>query len=127
MPSQIHFENPRESRCALRRGKLSIFSFFIILFFCIVKGAVAVPALVQEVASAASGTAISFSLSFPKNTVAGDLIVVGFDFATTTTASSSSANAAASPTRWKAPGSTPGNVTARENEAPPHAAFLEGI
>ncbi|MGA2986504.1 MAG: choice-of-anchor D domain-containing protein, partial [Terriglobia bacterium] len=88
MPSQIHFENHQGSRCAMRRAKLSIFSFFVILFFCVVKGTTAAPVFVQEAANTTSGTTISFSLSFPKNTVAGDLIVVGFDFATTTTASS---------------------------------------
>ena len=38
--------------------------------------------LVQVTAGAASGTASTFSLTFPKNTVAGDLILVGFDFNT---------------------------------------------
>jgi hypothetical protein len=40
---------------------------------------------VQAVANAASGTGRSLSLSFPNNTVAGDLIMVGFDFATSAT------------------------------------------
>ena len=35
---------------------------------------------VQGTAGAASGTASTFSLAFPANTLAGDLIVVGFDF-----------------------------------------------
>ena len=39
-------------------------------------------ALVQVTAGAASGTASTFSLAFPNNTVAGNLIVVGFDFNT---------------------------------------------
>jgi hypothetical protein len=43
---------------------------------------------VQAVANDASGTASSLSLSFPQNTVAGDLIVVGFDFDTSATPSS---------------------------------------
>ncbi len=40
----------------------------------------ALASFVQVVASTTSGTASSSSLSFSKNTVAGDLIVVGFDF-----------------------------------------------
>jgi PKD repeat protein len=43
---------------------------------------------VQAVASASPGAAKSLSLSFPANTVAGDLILVAFDFDTTTTPSS---------------------------------------
>src|ERR1039457_1948893 len=43
---------------------------------------------VQSVANAASGTGRSLSLSFPNNTVAGDLIMVGFDFATSATVTS---------------------------------------
>jgi hypothetical protein len=39
MPSQIHLENPRESRCALRHAKLSLFAFLFILFFCVAKNA----------------------------------------------------------------------------------------
>ena len=39
-----------------------------------------IPTFVQAVANSTSGTTNSLSLSFPKNTVAGDLIVVGFDF-----------------------------------------------
>jgi hypothetical protein len=39
---------------------------------------------VQVTAGAASGTASIFSLAFPNDTVAGDLIVVGFDFNTNT-------------------------------------------
>ena len=34
----------------------------------------------QVTAGAAPGTASTFSVAFPKNTVAADLIVVGFDF-----------------------------------------------
>ena len=33
MPNQIHFENLRERRCALRRAKLSFFGLITILFF----------------------------------------------------------------------------------------------
>ena len=33
MPDRIRFENPRASRCALRRAKLSLFAFVTILFF----------------------------------------------------------------------------------------------
>jgi len=36
--------------------------------------------LVQTVANAPPGNASSFSVSFPANTVAGDIVVVGFDF-----------------------------------------------
>ena len=43
---------------------------------------------VQAVASASPGAAKSLSLSFPANTVAGDLILAAFDFDTTTTPSS---------------------------------------
>ncbi|MGA2988481.1 MAG: putative Ig domain-containing protein, partial [Terriglobia bacterium] len=43
---------------------------------------------VQVVAGTASGSTESFSLSFPNNTVAGDLVMVGFDFDTNATASS---------------------------------------
>jgi hypothetical protein len=39
MPNQIHLENPREGRCALRHAKLSLFAFFFILFFCLAKNA----------------------------------------------------------------------------------------
>ena len=46
------------------------------------------PSFVQIVANASPGTANSFSLSFPKNTVAGDLIVVAFDYDTNSTPSS---------------------------------------
>ncbi|MBZ5635739.1 MAG: family 16 glycosylhydrolase [Acidobacteriia bacterium] len=43
---------------------------------------------VQAVASASSGSASSLSVSFPTNTVAGDLILVAFDFDTSATVSS---------------------------------------
>jgi len=41
---------------------------------------ISAPHLVQAVANAPSGSASSFSLSFPSNTTAGDLILVAFDF-----------------------------------------------
>ena len=171
MPCQIHLENSRESRCALRRAKLSLFAFFFILFFCVAKNAVAaapviasataasgkvgnpfsyqitatgaptsygatgLPAgltvnsgtglisgtptvagtstvtlsatnsigtgnatltltiiptshFVQAVANHVEATANSLSLSFPNNTVVGDLILLGFDFSTSATLSS---------------------------------------
>ena len=50
--------------------------------------AYALASFVQAAASTTSGKASSLSLSFPKNTVAGDLIVVGFDFSTSATPSS---------------------------------------
>ena len=37
------------------------------------------PALVQQTAAAASGTARSFTLSFPANTNAGDTLLAAFD------------------------------------------------
>ena len=40
---------------------------------------------VQVVATAASGSASTLLLSFPQNTVAGDLILVAFDYDTNTT------------------------------------------
>ena len=43
---------------------------------------------VQVVATAASGSASTLLLSFPQNTVAGDLILVAFDYDTNTTPSS---------------------------------------
>jgi len=43
---------------------------------------------VQTVANAASGSASSLSLSFPKSTIAGDLILVAFDFNNIATPSS---------------------------------------
>jgi len=43
---------------------------------------------VQVIANASSGTVNSFSLSFPQNTVAGDLIMVAFDYDTNSTPSS---------------------------------------
>ena len=43
---------------------------------------------VQTVANAASGSASSLSLSFPKSTVAGDLILIAFDFNNIATPSS---------------------------------------
>ena len=43
---------------------------------------------VQAVANKASGSASSFSISFPNNTVAGDIILVGFDYSTSATVSS---------------------------------------
>jgi hypothetical protein len=42
---------------------------------------------VQATATAASGTASSLSLSFPANTLAGDLLLVAFDYNTSATAS----------------------------------------
>ena len=74
MPSQIHFENPRGSRCALRRGTLSIFIVFIISFFCavVVKGAVGAPAI----------TSIT-----PTTAVAGQQVTItGTNFGTTAAA-----------------------------------------
>ena len=44
--------------------------------------------LVQATAAASPGSASVFSVSFPANTVAGDLILVGFDFDTNATVSS---------------------------------------
>ena len=165
MPSQIYLENSRERPCALRHSRLSLFAFFLILFFCFFGvaqdavaaapvitsattasvtvrsafsyqttatnaptsyGATGLPAgltlnsktglisgtptvagtssvtlsatnssgtghatlaltiiptsyFVQAVAHAASGTA-TLGLYLPNNTVAGDLIMVGFDF-----------------------------------------------
>jgi hypothetical protein len=46
------------------------------------------PSFVQAVANASSGAAQTFSLAFPKNTVAGDLILVAFDFDGSVTATS---------------------------------------
>ena len=37
MSSQVHLENPRESRGGLHFAKLSFFAFTIILFFCVVE------------------------------------------------------------------------------------------
>jgi hypothetical protein len=53
MPNHSYFENPRESHCALRRAKLSLFAFFFILFFCVAKDAVAAPVITS--ATTASG------------------------------------------------------------------------
>ena len=51
--------------------------------------AAAIPAsFVQAVASAAPGTPSSLSLSFPANTLAGDLLLVAFDYNTSATPSS---------------------------------------
>ena len=164
MPNQIQFENPRKSRCSVRRAKLLFLAIFFILIVCVprdAEGALApvitsstsvsvtvgsvfsyqiagtnapsrykatgLPAglavntgtgwisgtptavgtwtvtlgasnsggtgsaaltlsilpkssFVQEVANKALGTAKSLSLSFPNNTLAGDVILVGFDY-----------------------------------------------
>ena len=56
-------------------------AFLVSLFFLTtVTTQAAGPALVQQTAAAASGSASSFSLSFPANTNAGDIILVAFDF-----------------------------------------------
>jgi hypothetical protein len=55
---------------------ISLVSLF---FLATITAQAAGPALVQQTA-AASGTASSFSLSFPANTNAGDIILVAFDF-----------------------------------------------
>ncbi len=88
MSSPSHLDKPRASRGAQRRAKLSLSALFFALFLCAAKAAAGVPAITQTVANAASGTANSFSLSFPNNTVAGDIILVGFDFIASATLSS---------------------------------------
>src|ERR1700683_4028102 len=56
-------------------------AFLVALFFLApITTQAAGPALVQQTAAAASGSASSFSLSFPANTNAGDIILVAFDF-----------------------------------------------
>jgi hypothetical protein len=56
-------------------------AFLVSLFFlATITTQAAGPALVQQTAAAASGSASSFSLSFPANTNAGDIILVAFDF-----------------------------------------------
>ena len=51
-------------------------------------GSVVTISSAQIVATAAAGSASSLSLSFPQNTVAGDLIVVAFDYDTSNTPAS---------------------------------------
>ena len=64
MPNQIHFENPRESRCALRRAKLSLFAFFFILFFCVAKDAVAAPVITSATTVRGTvGSAFSYQIT----------------------------------------------------------------
>src|SRR5580693_7830136 len=56
-------------------------AFLVSLFFlATITTQAAGPALVQQTAAAASGSASSFSLSFPANTNSGDIILVAFDF-----------------------------------------------
>src|ERR1700678_1772902 len=56
-------------------------AFLVSLFFlATITTQAAGPALVQQTAAAASGSTSSFSLSFPANTNAGDIILVAFDF-----------------------------------------------
>jgi len=64
-------------------------AFTLSLFFWPTAGAQAKsPVFVQSVANAASGSGSSFSLSFLANTVAGDVILVAFDYDTNSVPSS---------------------------------------
>ena len=77
MSSQIYIESSRESQCALRRSKLSLFAFFLMLFFCVAREAVAAAITrnahgVTDVGATSTASPISVSLS---NVAAGDLIV----------------------------------------------------
>jgi hypothetical protein len=81
MPCQVQVENRRKSRGTLRRASLSLLAFTLILCFAVAKrcsGAVASPHFVQAVAAAGMGKGLS--VSFTRNTVAGDIILVGVDF-----------------------------------------------
>jgi hypothetical protein len=62
---------------AHRLIRIALVSLF---FLATITTRAAGPALVQQTAAAASGTASSFSVSFPANTNAGDIILVAFDF-----------------------------------------------
>jgi len=59
-----------------------------VLFLVTIAAEAAGPALVQQTAAAASGTASTFSLSLPANTNTGDLILVAFDYNSSATPSS---------------------------------------
>jgi len=61
---------------------------FLVLSLMSFHEAHAATSYVQTVANAASGSSSSLSLAFPKSTVAGDLILVAFDFNTNATPSS---------------------------------------
>jgi hypothetical protein len=80
---------PRQ--CAPKRGALK---YAAAVLAAVAIGAVlnhdayAAAAFVQATGGTAPGAASTFSLSFPANTVAGDLIMVGFDFTTAASFSS---------------------------------------
>lgn len=81
MPCQVQVENRRMSRGMLRRASFSLLAFMLSLCFAVAKrcsGAVASPHFVQAVAAAGMGKGLS--VSFTRNTVAGDIILVGVDF-----------------------------------------------
>lgn len=70
MSSQVHLENPRESRGGLHFAKLSFFAFTIILFFCVVEsvgrdsGRASAPAVTSATtASGKVGSAFSYNIT----------------------------------------------------------------
>ncbi|MBZ5706570.1 MAG: hypothetical protein LAN63_14565, partial [Acidobacteriia bacterium] len=63
-------------------------SAFIVSLCFLTTANAQVPSFVQAVANGSSGPIKSLPLSFPKNTAAGNLILVAFDFDASTTASS---------------------------------------
>ena len=69
-------------------GKFVSRILFLAVSLAVFHEAHAATTSVQTVANAASGSASSLSLSFPKSTVAGDLILIAFDFNNIATPSS---------------------------------------
>jgi len=64
MPNQIHLENSRRSRCALRRAKLILFASFFILFFTVAKGAVVAPVITSATTvNGTVGSAFSYQIT----------------------------------------------------------------
>jgi hypothetical protein len=82
MPYLIYSETPQEILGALRHANRAILVLILVMFFCVAKDALGSAGLVQTVAASAanSGAVNALSVSFPQNSAAGDLILVGFDF-----------------------------------------------
>ena len=114
MPNRIRPENAHRAH----RGRSSVrHALTTILLICSI-GAIRVMAasgsgayFAQATAGAVHSTASSLAVTFPSSTVAGDVILVGFDYATTASASSVTDSQGNAFTQVGSPVTTPGGAT----------------